>query len=112
MYDASVVFTLAMCGVMGGREMAAYTQGEWCVDREDDRTFNINADTGRTWKAVAVVTANHLGQKECFIEEAEANARLIAAAPLAAELLVEVEKYCPPVVQDKIRAWKKAAGVK
>lgn len=42
--------------------------------------------------------------------EGVANAALVAASPVAADLLDEAEAYCPVELQDRIRAWRKAAG--
>jgi len=59
--------------------------------------------------AFAGVRDNHF-RPELTPEVCAANARLIAAAPEAADLLDECEKFCPVDLQDKIRAWRKRVG--
>ena len=61
--------------------MSTHTPGPWIFDRNSDVEFNVIADTGRSWKWVATTTADGEGSTAIIAEEAEANARLIAAAP-------------------------------
>lgn len=59
-----------------------YTSGPWEAQRGDpyDCTWEINS-TGARWGAIANVNANTNGSLHIDDETAEANARLIAAAP-------------------------------
>jgi hypothetical protein len=59
---------------------AKHSPGNWMFERYDETRFEINSDTPK-WAAIATVTQNHLGSREVGPVEAEANARLIAAAP-------------------------------
>lgn len=65
-----------------------HTPGPWQKESDGAGEFGIHADAGRTWKFVAMVTANGQGSAVVTEAEAEANARLVAAAP---ELLAACE---------------------
>ncbi len=51
--------------------------------------YSVRADDGSKWSQVAEVRPNHEGSRAVSLAEAEANARLIAAAP---SLLAEAEE--------------------
>lgn len=57
--------------------------------------FEVNSD-GDDWGAVAVVTVNQLGVRNITDEEAEANAKLIAAAPDLLDALVKMTEELAP----------------
>ena len=57
----------------------SYTPGPWQASWEVDEWFV--SDHGKQWSCVATVSANELGRRRVEDDEAEANARLIAAAP-------------------------------
>jgi len=66
--------------------MPGYTEDEWDFEEgysvEGGVIFEINSKgTTQPWKAIGFTTANTLGAGEVTPEEAEANARLMAAAP-------------------------------
>lgn len=67
-----------------------HTAGSWMTDYEAGGQWGIHADMGpRGWKYITTVAANGLGALSVGVEESEANARLIAAAPI---LLVSLEE--------------------
>lgn len=61
--------------------MSKHTPGPWeCELGHENGDFQINS-TGCRWKAIANATANVLGADAVYDDEAQANAKLIAAAP-------------------------------
>ena len=62
--------------------------------------YAINADLGRSWKHVAIAGANGDGSATVSEEEAEANARLIAAAPELFDCLVDLLERAEQVEED------------
>jgi len=70
--------------------MSQHTPGPWQVDSVPGGhvSFEINS-TDAKWKAVANVSANRIGAGTVDPNEAEANARLIAAAP---DMYAELQK--------------------
>jgi hypothetical protein len=64
--------------------MNKHTTGPWKAEQNSSGhvAFDINSDPpSGPWKAVATVEANQLGAATIRPQEAQANARLIAAAP-------------------------------
>lgn len=73
--------------------MSKHSGGKWEMSRDGDGEYGIHADAGKTWKHVATVTANDEGEAKVGDDEAEANARLIAAAPEMFQLVLDVLKF-------------------
>lgn len=84
-----------------------HTPGRWTATRENDREWMVAADDGRTWKSVATVTANDDGASTVTPEEAEANARLISAAP---NLLRACEQLLEEYIEDVLAGEDTSCG--
>lgn len=70
--------------------VAGHTPGPWEKQSSGSaKEWEVTADNGDKWYAVAVATANHLGSGTVSLESAECNANLIAAAP---DLLAALEQ--------------------
>lgn len=66
-----------------------HTPGPWQADSEGREGWAVNYDSCAEWSHVAVVRPNSEGSRPVDDDEAEANARMIAAAP---ELLAALKK--------------------
>lgn len=77
------------------------TPGPWQVETGNPGNFVINSDPedNGKWGAVAEVRANREGSREIDAAEAEANARLMAAAP---DLLAALRAILLQVCQGKV----------
>ena len=80
----------------------AHTPGPWklhSAGMQFSWEINQHVPDGGLWSAVVEVNANGLGSRTVKVKEAEANARLIAAAP---ELLRELKHL--------LSMWEEAIG--
>jgi len=69
--------------------MSKHTPGKWMAEGFGE--INSELANGK-WAAITIVKANHEGSVEVTEEEAEANGRLIIAAPEMFDLLVKVQR--------------------
>ena len=84
-----------------------HTKGPWTLkpssDPETPGDWEINS-CGRPWSAIAVAGAGSLGARTVTPEEAEANARLIAASPELLEVCYQALAYLQAGVTDHNKA--------
>jgi len=69
-----------------------HTAGPWIIQEHKDKNFGIDLTEGKNGKVICNVTSHYIAEHE----EAQANARLIAAAPellAALQDLVAISKY-------------------
>ncbi len=69
-----------------------HTAGPWIIQEHKDKNFGIDLTEGKKGKVICNVTSHYIAEHE----EAQANARLIAAAPellAALQDLVAISKH-------------------
>lgn len=68
-----------------------FTKGEWSYYQHTPRTFIVGSDKENRQRIIEVIADDCLSNR-CSVEEAEANAKLIAAAPDLLEIAMELFK--------------------